>query len=198
VRLARSLADSENDGRIDRSCDVSDPEAVTRVVGGIVADEGTPDILVNNAGAFTVAPLGDTTAADFQGQLATNLVAPFLVLREILPGMLARGSGHVVTVGSIADHLALSGNAGYAASKFGVRGLHEVLREETRGTGVRSTLVSPAATDTDLWNDLDPDNNDILPSRDSMLRPGDVADAVLFALSRPAGVNVDLVRVSPA
>jgi NADP-dependent 3-hydroxy acid dehydrogenase YdfG len=76
--------------------------------------------------------------------------------------------------------------------------LHEVLREECAGTGVRTTLVSPSATDTPIWDPVDPDNTPGFPPRASMLRAEDVADAVLWAVTRPAHVNVDELRVSRA
>ncbi len=78
-----------------------------------------------------------------------------------------------------------------------MRGLHEVLVEELKGSGIRTTLVSPGATDTKLWDSLDPDDREDLPSRKDMLLPSDVADAVLFAVTRPPHVNVEWIRVMP-
>jgi NADP-dependent 3-hydroxy acid dehydrogenase YdfG len=76
--------------------------------------------------------------------------------------------------------------------------MHEVLREELRGSGLRATLVSPSATDTPLWDPIDPDHTPGFPPRAAMLRPDDVADAVLWAVTRPRHVNVDEVRLSRA
>jgi NADP-dependent 3-hydroxy acid dehydrogenase YdfG len=110
--------------------------------------------------------------------------------------MRARGSGSIVTIGSIADRTAFPENGAYAASKFGVRGLHEVLRAELRGSGVRATLVSPGPTDTPIWDALDPDNRPGFTPRAAMLRPEAVAAAVLYAVSQPPAVNVDELRLS--
>ena len=110
--------------------------------------------------------------------------------------MRERGTGHVLSIGSIADRSAFAGNAAYAASKYGLRALHEVLRAELRGTGVRATLVSPGPVDTELWDPIDPDRQPGFTPRASMLAPLDVADAVLYALSAPADVNVDELRLS--
>jgi NADP-dependent 3-hydroxy acid dehydrogenase YdfG len=149
-----------------------------------------PDILVNAAGAFRLAPIADTSAAEFDEHIAVNLAGPFLLIRAFLPDMLGRGTGHVVSIGSIAGRHAFPNNGAYSASKFGLRGLHAVLDAELRGTGVRATLVEPAATDTTLWHAIDRTRNPGLPAADQMLAPDDVADAVLFALTRPAAVDI--------
>lgn len=160
--------------------------------------DGTPDILVNAAGSFVLAPVAETSPEDFEDMLAGNLWAPFLMIRAFLPGMLARGSGHILTLGSVAGRVVFPHNGAYSASKFGVRGLHEVLAAETRGTGVRTTLVEPAATDTSLWDSIDRDATPGLPPREAMLPVGAVADAVLWALTRPAEVDVRVVAVERA
>ncbi len=107
------------------------------------------------------------------------------------------GRGRIVTIGSVADYRTFPGNAAYGASKRGLRALHEVLQEELAGTGVRATLISPGPTDTRLWDPLDPDRREDLPGRASMLQPNDVAEAVLFAVTRPDRVTVDVLRLQP-
>jgi NADP-dependent 3-hydroxy acid dehydrogenase YdfG len=87
-------------------------------------------------------------------------------------------------------------NALYAATKHAARAAAEALRAESRGTGLRTTLVSPAATDTPIWDPHNPDAAEHLPNRDQMLRAEDVADAVLWAVTRPAHVDVDELRLS--
>lgn len=159
--------------------------------------DGPPDVVVNAAGVFDVAPLAETSVEVFDRNVRVNLRGTFLVLRTLLPAMLERGSGHLVQVGSVAGRKAFPGNAAYSASKYGLRGMHEVLLEEIRGTGVRATLVEPAATDTAIWDPMEPDDDPNLPDREQMLRPGDVAEAVLFAVSRPEGVHVPVLPVEP-
>jgi len=110
--------------------------------------------------------------------------------------MRARRSGHVLTIGSIADRAAFPENAAYAASKFGLRGLHEVLRAELRGSGVRASLVSPAPVDTPLWDPIDPDRRSGFTPRAMMLSAEAVADAVMYVLAQPPDVNVDELRLS--
>jgi len=159
---------------------------------------GAPDILVNNAGIFRIAELESMPPSEFSTMLRLNLFAPFLMLREFLPAMRARGSGHVVTIGSSADKVIFAGNGAYSATKFGMRAIHEVLREETRGSGVRATLVSPSGVDTDIWESIQFLGATEPPDRSVMMDPQVVADAVLFAITQPAGVNIDELRLSRA
>jgi NAD(P)-dependent dehydrogenase (short-subunit alcohol dehydrogenase family) len=181
------------------ACDVSRPDSVHRAVQEVEsAFGGPPDIVVNNAGYFTLAPLEATSPAEFARTIDTNLVGPFTLLRGFLPAMRARGTGHVVTIGSIADRAAFPENAAYAASKFGVRGLHEVLRAELRGSGVRASLVSPGPVDTALWDPVDPDRRPGFTPRAMMLSADAVADAVLYVVAQPREVNVDELRLSRA
>jgi NAD(P)-dependent dehydrogenase (short-subunit alcohol dehydrogenase family) len=135
--------------------------------------------------------------ADFDAQVAINLRAAFAMARAFLPMLRDAGQGIFVTIGSVADHIGFPENAAYAASKYGLRGLHETLLAEFRGTGVRLTLISPGPTDTDLWAPFDPDRREGFPRRVDMLRPADVADAVLFVATRPPHVLVDWLRLGP-
>jgi NADP-dependent 3-hydroxy acid dehydrogenase YdfG len=178
-------------------CDVRDPRATERAFGVVAAAfDGGPEIVVNNAGSFLIAPAHEITVDAFRDTLEVNLTAPFAFVRAFLPAMQARRRGHIVTIGSIADRMVFPGNAAYAASKHGLRALHEVLRAELRGSGVRTGLVSPGPVDTELWDAIDPDNQPGFTPRAQMLSPDDVAAAVLYLLDTPVTVNVDELRLS--
>lgn len=175
---------------------LEEADALQDVLEHIVRSQGgPPDVLVNAVGIFEVAPFAETSRTVLDRALAANLRGPFLVIQALLPGMLARGSGTIVTIGSVAGYRAFPSNSAYSASKFGVRGMHEVLSEELQGTGVRATLVEPAATDTPVWDPYRPDERPDLPDRAEMLQPDDVAEAVLFVVTRPAGVTLPLLRI---
>jgi len=178
-------------GDVTRADDVAALEA--RVTAWAA---GAPDILVNNAGIFPRARVHEQDADAFAHALDINLAAPFRVLRAFLPAMLARRRGDIVTLGTVADRHIYQENAAYSAGKFGARALHEVLRAETRGTGVRATLVAPGPVDTDLWNPHERSLGRSLPSREAMLRAEDVARAVVFAVSTPPHVDVEELRLS--
>lgn len=156
------------------------------------------DVLVNAAGVFDLAPVVDTRAEILDRNLKVNVAGAANVTRAFLPGMLAARSGLVVNVGSVAGWRAFPDNAAYAASKHGLRGFHDVLLEELRGTGVRACLLEPGAVDTALWDPLDPDSAPHLPDRARMLRPADVARAVGFVAGLPRTVAVPLLRIERA
>jgi NADP-dependent 3-hydroxy acid dehydrogenase YdfG len=185
-------------GSIPVTCDVSDPKSVEQATRRIVGElNGAPDILVNNAGIFSVAVVDETTAETFIDTINTNLVGPFLFVHAFLGDMKKRQGGHIVTIGSISDRTIYTGNAAYSAAKFGLRAVHEVLRAELRGTGVRTSLISPAATDTEMWDSVtvtDPVANP--HSKRPMLDPEDVVRAVMFAITQPERVNIDELRLS--
>lgn len=171
--------------------DLTDDAGIDKLAAQVRSHfEDVPDILVHAAGAFTLSPLAETSRETFDAVIAANLRAPFALTQIFLPRMLDRGSGHIVSIGSVAGRQAFPGNAAYSASKFGLRGLHEVLEQELRGTGVRAALVEPAATDTELWDAIDYTRFPGLPERAQMLAAESVADAVLFVLQQPAGVAI--------
>ena len=195
VRLARSLRDASAERQTDVRCDVGRAEEVERAAGKLLAEVGIPDIVVNNAGVFFTKPLGETTAAEFAETIAANLTGAFLVSRAFVPLFVKRGAGHLVTIGSSSDHIAYPGNSAYAASKYGVRGMHEVIAVEVAGTGVRTTLISPGGVDTTLWDAIDPDSKPGFTKRKDMLRAEAVADAVVFAVTRPERTIVTELRM---
>lgn len=197
VRLARSLRNESGDRRSDIACDVTQPAEVDRALARVEKELGMPDVLVNNAGIFFIKQLAETSVDDFTQTLATNLTGPFLIARGVVPKMVQRGSGHLVTIGSISDYIGFSGSTAYAASKFGLRGMHEVIRQETAKSGVRTTLVSPGPVDTDIWDPVDPDSKPGFTKRKDMMRAEDVAAAVVFAVKQPEHVDVTEIRLLP-
>jgi NADP-dependent 3-hydroxy acid dehydrogenase YdfG len=197
IDALRALADEIGGGAVALACDVRDTVALTRALDGLPDLIGaSPQIIVNNAGAFFIAPIHETSVEAFSATLAVNLVAPFAVVRALLPDMRAARSGHVVNIGSIADRTTFPGNGAYAASKYGLRALHEVLRAELRGSGIRVSLVSPGPVNTDLWTPIDPDKQPGFTPRGDMLDPDAVADVVHYVVTARTDLNVDELRVS--
>ncbi len=186
-------------GALPIRCDVTDAAQVRSAAAAVREAFGdAPDIIVNNAGIFQPEPLEVMSIERFEETVRIGLVAPFLVLHEFLPRLRERASGHVVTIGSVADRTIYPENGAYSATKFGARAMHEVLRAETRGTGIRATLISPGPTDTPIWDAIEKAGTGRFPRREQMMPAAAVADAVLFALRAPRGVNVDELRLTPA
>jgi NAD(P)-dependent dehydrogenase (short-subunit alcohol dehydrogenase family) len=172
-------------------CDLTDAGAVAGLPDRVGELAGRPPgVVVTAAGVFTLAPVHETPVEALDLNLEVNLRGGILTVCAFLPPMLRAGRGTIVQVGSMAGRRALPGNGAYSASKFGLRGFHEVLIEELRGTGVRATLLEPAATDTSIWDPMDPDADPGLPDRAAMLRPEEVARAVAFVATRPDRVQI--------
>lgn len=175
-------------------CDLLDRASMDAGVRRVESEMGAaPDILVNNAGVFRTAAAGAMETSTIEESVGLNLVAPLLLVNAFLPAMRKRGSGHIVTIGSIADRKIFEGNSVYSATKYGVRAMHEVMRAELKGSGVRATLVSPGSTDTSLWDDA---GEGEFPPRSEMLTGESVADAILYAVTRAPDTNVDELRLT--
>ncbi|HEY7861474.1 MAG TPA: SDR family oxidoreductase [Gemmatimonadaceae bacterium] len=184
-------------GALAVPADVTSAADVARVISATRDAFGdVPDLLVNNAGIFVPKPLHVLTADEFERTIQVNLVAPFLLLRAVLPRWRELGRGHAITIGSIVDRTIFADNGAYSASKFGARGMHEVLRAETKGSGIRATLVAPSSTDTPIWDSVDLPASNRYPPRERMLSAQAVAEAVVWAAMRPSSVNVDELRLS--
>ncbi len=197
VRASRTRSALSPVGDVSIVADLATDRGIETLAEAVFA-LGVPDLVVNNAGGFALGSFESTPASTLDELYRVNLRAPYEIARRFLGRMRERGSGRHVLIGSIADSVALPGNAAYGATKFGARGLHEVLRAEYRGTGVLCSLVSPGPVDTPLWDPIDPDGRPDLPNRASMLRPEDVADLVRWIATRPRHVDVGWVQLGPA
>ncbi len=133
-------------------CDVTDPAAVADATDRAAKQWGPPDLLVNNAGQFVPGSIAETTAEDFRYQVDVNLNSAFYVTRAFLEEMKQRGSGLIVFTASVASVKAYPGGAAYCAAKHGLLGLARVTREDTMGSGVRSTALILGATYTPSWS----------------------------------------------
>ena len=194
VSLARELGQ----GAFAARCDVTDEASVTEMAETVGSTLGSPpDIVINNAGVFQVARMDLMPATVFSNVINTNLVGPFLVVSAFVRQLRARGTGHFVTIGSIADRHIFPENGAYAPAKYALRAMHEVLREELKGSGVRATLVSPGSVDTAMWDGITFGGTDrTMPTSAARLAADDVAAAVLYAVTQPVTVNVDELRIS--
>jgi 3-oxoacyl-[acyl-carrier protein] reductase len=149
------------------------------------------DVLVNNAGIGSFSsPLHELPVEDWNRILNTNLRGVFFAIRTLAPLMIARRSGHIINISSLAGKNPLPKGAAYAASKWGLNGLSYSVAEELRAYNIRVSVVCPGSTNTDLSPHEGKD-----PSR--MLQPGDVAHAVAMLVTQAPQSFVSEVLLRP-
>lgn len=191
LRSAVAKLDSTQGDVTGQQCDVSDAAQVQELFSAVKTRYSTLDILVNNAGvAHPLAPVEKLSVQDWKRVIDTNLTGMFLCTRSALP--LMRADGTIVNNLSVAALQPFEGMGAYNASKYGALGFTNVLREELRQRGIRVLALIPGPTDTPIWNQFWPD-----APRDKMVSPTTVAEAVLHAVTLPAGATIEEIRLRP-
>jgi NADP-dependent 3-hydroxy acid dehydrogenase YdfG len=185
-------------GRADTlAADVGDPDQAGRLARAAVERHGRVDILVNNAGSSSrVRNIRWVGRDEWERVFAVNMTGVYLLTQAVLPGMIERGGGTIVTVSSAAAFRpGLLGGAPYGAAKAAARNLmghvHTVLRDK----GIRATTILPAEVDTPIL-----DNRPLVPdarARATMMQPEDVAAAILLCVTMPARTVVEEIILSP-
>jgi NADP-dependent 3-hydroxy acid dehydrogenase YdfG len=171
--------------------DVRDKEQVHALLDQTSSTLGPIDILVNAAGLGVFGPVVDFKDEDFATLIETNLRGTFYTCRYVLPSMIQRTTGHIVNIASIAGKVGSANRAVYCASKFGVVGFSESLAEEVRQVGVRVSVICPGSTDTSFSDDKKG------KARDKMLRPEDVAYAVLMIVTQEPNSFISEIVMRP-
>ncbi len=169
--------------------DVNDLESITKFARAA----GTPDILVNNAGlAKGRDPIDKVRDEDIVAMVDTNITGLLRVTRAFLPGMIARKQGHVINLGSYAAHGVYEGGVVYGPTKHAVRAISETMRLDLSGTGLRVTEIDPGAAETEfsIVRLGDEEKAKRVYEGWKPLRAEDVADAIVWAATRPAHVNI--------
>jgi len=179
---------------------VSDAKAVEQAVNALPEDWKNIDILINNAGlASGLELLADAFVEQFDRMIDTNIKGLLYVTRAILPMMIENQTGHIVNLASIAGHVVYPKGIVYSATKHAVRAITNGLRQEVHGKNIRVTDISPGAVETEfslvrfgdakraakVYEGYDP------------LTAGDIADAIIYALSRPQHVSINEIVITP-
>jgi len=181
--------------------DVRDRAAVERAVAGLPAAFAAVDVLVNNAGlALGIEPAHRASLDDWERMIDTNVRGLAVLTRLLLPGMVERRRGHVVNVGSVAGSYPYPGGNVYGATKAFVHQFSLNLRADVVGTGVRVTSVEPGMAETEfsLVRLGDEDRARQVYEGLTPLAAADVADAIVWAVTRPAHVNVNVIELMPS
>ena len=195
---ARVFTGSRREGNLD----VQDPASCSRFVEAAVAELGGIDILVNNAGLSRGRdPVWESHEEDEREVVETNVLGLMRMTRLCVPHLVEDGGGHIVNLGSVAGIWSYPHGSSYVASKFAVHGYTRALRDDLQGKPVRITNVAPGLVESEfslVRFKGDAERADAVYSNVAMggpLRPEDVADCILFAVTRPPHVNVDEIVV---
>jgi 3-hydroxy acid dehydrogenase / malonic semialdehyde reductase len=189
------------DADVALALDVTDAASCERFVSAAAEHLGGVDVLVNNAGlALGRDPFDDSSESDEEVVLETNVHGLIRMTRLVLPHL--REGGHIVNMGSVAGMWAYPNGALYVTSKFAVHGFTRALREDLLGRPIRVTNVAPGLVETDFSKvRFRGDEEKAAAVYENValggpVRPEDVADCVVFALTRPPNVNVDEIVVT--
>jgi 3-oxoacyl-[acyl-carrier protein] reductase len=198
VRLglaSRSGDDLGIAGSVAAPCDVRDPAALTALVGATVERFGRLDILVVNAGVGGYGPFLDLDPEVLEEMIDVNVKGALYTVRAALPHLLASPAADLVTIASEAGRRGLPYEAAYCASKFAQVGLTRALDHELRERGVRCTNVCPGGVHTDfaMGRGRTPD----MPALAGMMAAEDVAEVVMFVLTRPRNHRILEVALRP-
>jgi len=181
--------------------DVRLQPAVVQVIGALPSEWSKIDVLVNNAGLSRgLDKLYQGSIDDWDEMIDTNVKGLLYVTRAVVPGMVERGSGHVVNLGSTAGELTYPNGAVYCATKAAEKAINDGLRQDVLGTPIRVTSVNPGMVETDFSKVRfrgDEDRAAKVYQGLTPLSPSDVADAILWAVTRPAHVNIAHVLLTP-
>ena len=196
ARRADRLAElSEQTGCKTHPVDVTDTDAIAGLVETV-----QPEIVVCNAGrGGGFDGIAGTSAEDLAATVELNVTATLDLLRQCLPGMIAQGRGHIVTIGSVAA-LYPSTSALYGGTKAAVGMIAQNLRLELRGTGIRVTDIRPGRVASEFYDVAIADRAKSAAAQDTGIRelqPSEIGDAILYAVGAPIHVNVSTIELQP-
>jgi NADP-dependent 3-hydroxy acid dehydrogenase YdfG len=186
--LSRRGEDLGLERAIGIACDVRDRDAVGRATEQVVERFGRLDIAVANAGVGSYGPFLEVDPDDLEAMIDVNLKGTLYTAAATLPHLIASGAGDFVSLASVAGVRAFLGEAVYNASKFGQVGFTRALDLELREKGVRATSIAPGGVNTEFAIGTGREHGD--PSLAEMMSAEDVAEFVLFAVTRPRNLRI--------
>ena len=174
--------------------DVSNKEQVEEATAAIQREYGTPDVLINNAGVVENVSFAEQELEMIDRIVDVNLKGTLYVTRCVVPGMIARGSGRIINVSSVAGTRGIPGQATYCASKFGMNGFADTLAQELLPKGVLVTTICPGGIDTPLW---DPDKNPYPGDKTRIMKPEEIVDLIEYLIDQPEGTLYKKIVMFP-
>ncbi|MCL6452318.1 MAG: SDR family NAD(P)-dependent oxidoreductase [Alicyclobacillus sp.] len=200
--LAEEIATTTGERPLTAALDVTDVQSCERFVQRVRETFGSVHVLVNNAGLARGTTYIEDAKDDSEWQVMidTNVSGLLRMTRLLIPDIIASGNGHVVNLGSIAGREAYAGGSVYCATKFAVRAITDALRQELLGKPVRVTTIDPGMVETEfsvVRYHGDQAKADQVYAGMTPLTAEDIADCILFAVTRPVHVNIDAIIVKP-
>jgi 3-hydroxy acid dehydrogenase / malonic semialdehyde reductase len=182
--------------------DVTDARRIAEVVESLPASLSSVDVLINNAGlALGLQPAQSASLEDWDRMIDTNVRGAVFCTRAVLPSMVARGSGHIINVGSTAGTYPYPGGNVYGATKAFVHQFSLNLRADLLGTGIRVTCIEPGMVSDTEFSDVrfhgDTEKAAAVYRGIKALRPQDVAEAIFYCVSCPPHMNVNVMELMP-
>lgn len=181
--------------------DVSDEDQARRMVEATVEQFGRIDVLINSAGMIEAGGLESLSLAQWRKVLEVNLMGTIACCKAALPHLKAQGFGDIINISSTSGRRAAGLMGAYSTSKFGLSGFTEGIRQEMGDYGVRVSIVEPGATHTEVAQGItDPTMRKAMAhhvSREGVMQPSDIADAIMFILRLPRRANVSQILIRP-
>lgn len=200
-QLAQTLRDEYDVEILTVELDIQNAEVVQRVLSDLPIEWHDIDVLVNNAGlALALDPIYKGDIKQWDQMIDTNVKGLLYVTRYVVGKMVARNSGHVINIGSISSHQVYPGGTVYCATKFAEQAITEGTKMDVHGTTIRVTSVDPGMVDTNFSATRfsgDTEKAQSVYKGMTPLQAADVADAVVYAATRPAHVNVREIKIYP-
>ena len=169
--------------------DISEPAQIDRLAARYFEVFPHIDILINTAGIGLIRPAEQLTPEEFMRSLQVNLYGPFLLVRAFLPALKTAGKGLVINIPGVLGKTPMAGAAAYSASKYGLVGMMQSIREELKRTAVRVTHLFMGGVDSPFWDGID-----LRVQREKMIRAEEAARAIWFLCQQPeSGVVSEMV-----
>lgn len=192
-----ALAERHGDAAIPLRIDLLDPASCASLLDGILGRAGRLDILHANAGSYIGGDLIETDLAAIDRMLDLNVNAVIKNVRSVIPHMIERGSGDIVVTSSVAGHSAIPWEPVYSASKWAMTCFVQTMRRQLNKHGIRVGSVSPGPVISALLADWPEENLRKAKESGSLIEPAEVADAVIYMLTRPRNVTIRDMVVLP-
>lgn len=171
------------------AADVANEADMQSLGSAVLSRVGTPDILINLAGIGIIKSMDTLSLAEFNQSLQTNLVGSFLLVKTFLPGMKEQKKGLIVNVPGVLGKVPMAGAAAYSASKYGIVGMMQSIREELKRTEIRITNLFLGGVDSPFWDTID-----LKVQKEKMIREEEAARSIWFLCQQPvSGVVSEMV-----